>query len=111
MEVEFSQFIRKPFVVEAVQVTTENIGELAEFIGTLRTKDDGTPYIAVDRRLIPNVYRVYPGFWMTRMGDNVRCYSKKIFKEQFTDSSDEALAWVAYLNSDPDSEEVEAATA
>lgn len=80
---EFNDFVRKPFIVEAVEVTTENIEDIAEFVGTLQSKADGTPFIQVDRKKIPNVYRVYPGFWMTRMGDNVRCYSRRVFTEQF----------------------------
>ena len=80
---DFATYTRKPFKVEAIEITEENIFELAEFIGTVRKKEDGTPYIHVDKRLIPNVFRVYPGFFMTRMGDNVRCYSPKIFKDQF----------------------------
>lgn len=95
---EFTEFVRKPFVVEAIEVTEENISDLAEFIGTLRKKDDGTPFIAVDRRLIPNVYRVYPGFWMTRMGDNVRCYSKKVFTEQFTEKTANMTVWIDWIN-------------
>ena len=80
---QFDTYTRKPFIVEAIEITEENILELAEFIGTLRKKEDGTSYIHVDKRLIPNVFRVYPGFYMTRMGDNVRCYSPKIFHDQF----------------------------
>ncbi len=95
---EFAKFFRKPFVVEAVQVTEDNINEIAEFVGTICKKDDGTPYIQVDRRLIPNVFRVYPGFWMTRMGDNVRCYSARIFNEQFTIVSDEVQTWIDFLD-------------
>lgn len=105
MELEFGEFVRKPFVVEAIEVTAENMKDLAEHIGTLRYKDDKTPYIAVDRRLIPNVYRVYPGFWMTRMGDNIRCYSAKIFKEQFVEKTSQMEAWVEWMNSDDRVEE------
>jgi hypothetical protein len=100
MELEFSEFIRKPFVVEAVEVTTENIAEVAKYVGEVREKDDGTPYIFVDRRLVPNVYRVFPGFFMTRMGDHVRCYSSKVFKDQFTETTPEIMTWVQFLNSD-----------
>lgn len=83
-KVEFNSYTRKPFTVEAVEITEANLEAVAEFIGTIRTKeDDGTKFIQVDRRLIPNVYRVYPGFFMTRMGDNVRCYSPRTFTEQF----------------------------
>lgn len=95
---ELTTFVRKPFTVEAVEITEANINELAEFIGTVRTKDNGSPYIQVDRRLVPNVFRVYPGFWMTKMGDNIRCYSKRIFKEQFIESTDDIDNWVNFLN-------------
>lgn len=80
---DFAEYVRKPFVVNAVLITEENIAEIAEHVGLLRKKDDGTSYIQVDRRLIPNVFRVYPGFWMTKMGDNYRCYSGRVFEEQF----------------------------
>jgi hypothetical protein len=97
---QFTTYVRKPFSVEAVQVTRENIGEIAELVGTLREKDDGTPYIQVDRRLVPNIYRVYPGFWLTKMGDNIRCYSKRIFGDQFTLSTTDIENWVRFMNND-----------
>ena len=83
MTLELKTFSRRPFDVDAVQVTVENIAEVAPFVGELREKEDGTPYILVDRRIISNVHRVYPGWWMTKMGENVRCYSGRIFDEQF----------------------------
>jgi hypothetical protein len=96
---EYSKFVRKPFVVEAIEVTEDNIAELAGMIGTLREKENGTPYIAVDRRLMPNLLRVYPGFWVTRMGDNVRCYSRRIFRQQFVQLDDDLESWITFLNS------------
>jgi hypothetical protein len=95
---EFSEFVRKPFVVEAVEVTTDNIAEIAKYVGEVREKEDGTPFILVDRRLIPNVFRVFPGYWMTRMGDHIRCYSRKIFYEQFVESTPELQAWVDFMD-------------
>lgn len=95
---EFQPYVRKPFVVEAVEVTEDNIGEIAKYVGELRAKDDGTPFIFVDRRLVPNIFRVYPGFFMTRMGDHIRCYSRKVFFEQFTVSTDEIQVWVDFMN-------------
>jgi len=83
MELQFSPFVRKPFEIEAVQITEENIEDVAKFVGELKFKDDGAPFIVVDRRLVPNIWRVFPGYWMTKMGDNIRCYSEKIFTEQF----------------------------
>lgn len=107
-ELVFGKFIRKPFVVEALEITTENIEELAQFIGKIRTKSDGSPYIFVDRRFIPGVERVYPGFWITRIGDNTRCYSARAFKEQFTPSTKEAEAWMAIFHDTEKREAVDA---
>lgn len=98
---EFTTFVRKPFIVEAVEITAENIGELADLVGALREKEDGTPYIQVDRRLVPNIFRVYPGFWMTRMGDNIRCYSQKVFREQFARNEPDIETWVKFMNGSP----------
>jgi hypothetical protein len=97
---DVTTFVRKPFIVEATEVTKENIAEIAEYVGDLREKDDGTPYIKVDRRLVPNIYHVYPGYWMTRMGDNIRCYSKRIFKDQFVESTPDIAIMVQFLNKD-----------
>ena len=80
---EFIQYVRKPFVVEAVQITEDNIEEVAELIGKMRV-NEGTeqPFISLDRRIIPNVGRAYVGWWLTRLGDNYRCYAPKVFNDQ-----------------------------
>ena len=80
---EYATFVRKPFTVEAVKITPENMDEIAELVGQVRRKVDGTPYILVDRRLVPGVFKVYAGYYMTRMNDNIRCYTPEIFEEQF----------------------------
>lgn len=79
----FDSYIRRPFEVEAIRITPENIEEVAVHVGTLQRTMNGTPYIVVDRNLVPNIARVYPGYYMTRMGNNTRCYSARIFEEQF----------------------------
>lgn len=100
MELDFKTYIRKPFSVEALEITEDNIAEIAELVGTLKHKDNGTPFIQVDKKLVPNVFRVFPGFYMTRMGDNIRCYAKKVFHEQFVASSPENTAAVETINGD-----------
>lgn len=95
---ELTTYVRKPFVIEAVEITKENMEEIAEHMGTYKVKADGTPYIQIDRKLVPNVYRAYIGFWMTMMGDNIRCYSERVFKEQFIDSDPNTMAWVEFIN-------------
>lgn len=95
---EYGTFVRKPFVVEAVQITKENIGELAVHIGSLSYNGNGDPFIIVDKRKVQNVFRVTPGYWMTRMHNTVRCYSDNAFRKEFIESSPELQAWVTYLS-------------
>lgn len=97
MELDFTNYVRKPFVVDAVEITEANIEQVAPYIGDIKTKEDGSKYILVDNRLVPNVTRVYPGFFLTKMGENVRCYSRKIFREQFVPTTPEMAAWIEYL--------------
>lgn len=102
---ELTTFVRKPFVVKAMEVTKENLPDLAKDIGKLREDDKGNAYIHVDRRIVPNVFRVYPGYWVTYMGDNIRCYSKKVFREQFMETTPEIDGWIAYINGDGQEDE------
>ena len=96
-ELDFTSHIRRPFEVDAVQITTENIHEAAALIGTHETTPQGHQYIIVDRNLVPNIVRVYPGYYMTRMGNNVRCYSKRIFEDQFIKLNDRVAEGWAIL--------------
>jgi hypothetical protein len=93
----FAPFVRKPFVVQATEITKENIEEVAKYVGDLREEEDGTQYILVDKRLVPGVFKVYPGFYMTKMGKNIRCYSRKIFREQFTEETAEIKPWLEHM--------------
>lgn len=81
-ELEFDRFVRTPFAVKATKITEENIEEVAKLVGDVRTKNDER-YIALDRRIVPNVGRAFVGWWVTLLGDNLRCYSPKVFAEQF----------------------------
>lgn len=94
---DFSTYVRKPFTVQAVLITEDNIDEVAKDVGDIRY-EDGVKYILVDRRLVRDVARVYVGFYMTRMGRNVRCYSKKAFHDQFIEPTTEMLEWVEFMN-------------
>jgi hypothetical protein len=103
---DFTTYVRKPFIVEAVEITPDNIAEVAKHVGDLREKEDGTQYILVDRRLVPNVFRVYTGYYMTKMNENIRCYSRKIFREQFIEQDETIKPWVDYISADGDKPEV-----
>ena len=94
---EMDKFVRKPFTVKAVEITEDNIAEIAKKVGELRYKEDDTPYIHVNYKKVPNVPRVFPGFWLTEMGGNLRCYSPRAFEEQFVPSDDNIQEWVKYM--------------
>lgn len=97
---DFVSFARRPFVVDAVMVTVDNLDAIAEHVGEVVQKEDGTRYIQVDRRKVPNVFRVYPGFYLTRLDDNIRCYSPKVFFQQFLKVDGETAQMVKALNAE-----------
>lgn len=97
-ELTYLTYVRKPFTVEAVEVTRENIADVAPLVGTLVETSGGFPFIEVDPKKVPHVTRVFPGFFLTKMGKRVHCYSPKAFKAQFADADEHNLNWVKYLN-------------
>lgn len=101
MALEFTTFVRKPFTIEAVEITEENIAEIAPMVGDLCTKEDGSRFIKVDHNRVPNVPMVFVGYWMTKMGNNVRCYSRKSFALQFVEQTEDIEKWVKYVNGQP----------
>lgn len=84
---EFTAFVRKPFEVEALEITKENIDEVAKLVGDLSFKDDGSPYIQVDKEKVRNMFRVYVGDYLTKMDGSIRCYSRKVFHDQFIEKA------------------------
>ena len=115
MTLEFKDYVRKPFTVVAIEITDENIKQVARElkIGTVKHKEeDGTPYILVDKKKIPNVNRVFPGYFVTKMGNNVRCYNPTVFPQQFTEMTEEIAQAMEDINSEGEwEEEAEAAEA
>lgn len=70
MTTEYAEFVRKPFKVEATQVTKENMDEFCKLLGfkkKIQKKPDGTPYIHVDTKIIPKGFRIFEGWYVTRM--------------------------------------------
>jgi len=89
----FTSFVRKPFLVEAVLITAENIDELGALLGEVKEKD-GEKFILIDRRIVPNIKKAYIGWWVTKLDDNLRCYSPKVFEKEFTDYT---VEWSTYF--------------
>lgn len=95
---QFKTYVRKPFTVEAVEVTEDNIDEIAKMCGTIETTDRGDKFIKVDQEVVKNVTRVYVGFWMTKNGGSIRFYSKRIFTQQFIPNSPNINESVKFIN-------------
>ncbi len=102
---EFTNFVRVPFAVEACQITEENLEEMAAILGVVKTKGNER-YIGLNRNVVPNISKAYVGWWVTRFGDNLRCYNPKVFAEQFMPMNDDGRhTWV--FSDAPDEEAVE----
>jgi hypothetical protein len=98
---EFITYIRRPFQVEAIEITDENIKEVAKLIGFGQVRrQHGSRFILVDRRIIPNIERVYVGWFLTKMGNNYRCYAPILFNSQFIQNAPEP--WLDFLEEEPD---------
>lgn len=95
---DFQTFVRKPFAIDAVEITDDNIEDLASLHGTLRVDDSGVKYIEMENRRGQSTRRIYKGFWMTKMGKNVRFYQARVFNEQFTQNTPEIDEWVRFMN-------------
>ena len=101
MTIEYEDFVRRPFIVKAVEVTEENIREIADELGRLKyDENDGTPYVAVEKGRVPNVSRVQLGWWMTKHGKRTHCYAPGVFEKQFVENTPAIQEWVDDLNSD-----------
>lgn len=82
--IESTTYVRKPFEVEAVQVTEENIDEVREWCqGT--TMEDSRPYIKVRvaRALNERQTKAYPGDWVLYAGTGFKVYTDKAFHRTF----------------------------
>jgi hypothetical protein len=101
---QYTKVIRKPFAVDAVQITEENIAEIAKIIGELQERENGTPYIVVNRNVVPAKQRAYIGDWLTKMGEKYHCYTDKLFTREFVAHTESIQGWIDYLN-DPTSED------
>lgn len=94
---EFKQYTRKPFSVEAVEITEDNFDTILNLVGSSKAKEgnhhtkEGDVFIDLDRQLIPRVRRAYIGWYLTRLGAKYRCYSPILFNAQFIEDEETTL--------------------
>lgn len=87
------KFVRKPFVVTAVEITESNIADLATSLGELKTDDStGRQFIQLNRKIVPMVDKAYVGWFVTGFGEKYRCFNPKSFHAQFIDYAS-PMAW------------------
>lgn len=84
------KYTRKPFTVEAVQVTSENFNAVAEWCGgEVQSLSDGASFIKVDvsRPITTRQTRAFPGDWVLFAGRNFKVYTEKAFRTNFIPES------------------------
>jgi hypothetical protein len=85
-------YLRKPFEVEAVQVTADNIEEIAVWCqGEIEV--DTAPFIRVRvaRALNDRQRKAYVGDWLLFAGAGFKVYTNKAFKKTFDRATGETM--------------------
>lgn len=90
--IETTTYIRKPFEVEAVEVTEANIEEVKDWCqGNLQVEENGRQFIKVRvvRALNERQTKAYPGDWVLYAGTGFKVYTPKAFEKTFTKAEGE----------------------
>lgn len=92
MSIETSKFARKPFYVDAVQVTAENIEDVAKWcMGEVRSStekpegvtEDQYVKVRVHRPLTERQTKAFIGDWVLYAGTGFKVYTPKAFEKSF----------------------------
>lgn len=81
-----STFVRKPFKVEGIQVTEENMPEVAKWCrGTLERDRSQKPYIAVNVQKAANERQKqgFVGDWILKFNNGFKVFQDKSFHNTF----------------------------
>lgn len=102
MTIETNKYARRPFYVDAVQVTEENMAEVAKWCqGDVMTDDkaltapelsgDDHPYVKVrvHRPLTERQTKAFAGDWVLYAGTGFKVYTPKAFEKSFVAVTDE----------------------
>lgn len=94
MTITTKTYTRKPFTVDAIQVTDENMAEIAEWCsGEVQsiTKTNGTrPYVKVNVHRATNLRKTqaFSGDWVLRSGQGFKVYTPRAFDVAFEPQSE-----------------------
>lgn len=81
--IEFKNYKRKSFPIEAVEITEENMDAVAELIGEVVQDSEGVRSIVIQGNKVPHIRRAYVGWWLTNVDGQMRCYMPTVFADQF----------------------------
>lgn len=84
--IKTAQYTRKPFTIEAVQVTSESLSDLAVWCnGSVMLDDKGHNYIKVKvtSPQTPKQTMAYPGDWLLASRNGYKVYTDRAFKKNF----------------------------
>lgn len=86
---ETMKYVRKPFYIDAVRVTAENITDVANWAGgDVRTDSDGRYIkVRVPRALTERQTKAYVGDWVLYAGKGYKVYTPKAFDDSFEQAS------------------------
>lgn len=89
---ETTQYIRKPFSIDAVQVTDDNIKEVAKWVDSEVRTDSQGQYVKVrvHRPLNDRQTKAYVGDWVLYAGTGYKVYTPKAFAQSFEQVSGES---------------------
>jgi hypothetical protein len=78
-------YVRKPVIVEAVQVTDQNMGWVNDWCSGTIILGEGKPYIHVEvkRPLYDRQKQAYVGDWVLKTETGFRIYTDRAFKNSF----------------------------
>jgi hypothetical protein len=93
---EINRYTRKPFDVDAVQVTADNMEEVATWCQGTITTEEGETYIKVRVLRVMNEKqtRAYAGDWVLYAGTGYKVYTDKAFRKSFVATGSEELRTV-----------------
>jgi hypothetical protein len=86
MSINTEKFARKPFYVDAIQVTEENMQEVAKWCdGTVEGTDAGENFIKVrvHRPLNERQTKAFVNDWILYAGSGYKIYTPKAFNHSF----------------------------
>lgn len=83
-DLQFKTYERKPFRVEAIKITEDNIDEIGDLIGEVKIHTrTGAKFIATNPKIVSEVGYVYIGWYLTRYKNKYRCYKPVVFEKEF----------------------------